>query len=209
LGGIPVEADIILEEIMTDGFRLWFLVLYAIGIVVLFVKIIPARTRGATVEKQISDSRRLLPVILAPVNWLVPALILLSGIGEISAGWPLLRGLGLGLSLYAAVMLAWVPQVLGRFLILQTAVFTDHVLVTSGPFRFVRHPSYSAVLALWLGAALGTLNWFLLVLWPLSVVGTTMAARGEEELLHAKFGTAYEAWDRQTGRFIPKLWRRR
>jgi protein-S-isoprenylcysteine O-methyltransferase len=101
-----------------------------------------------------------------------------------------------------------VPRVLGRFLVPQAVVFADHALVTSGPFRFVRHPSFSGALALWLSTALGTLNWLLLVLWFLLVVGKTIQAQAEEELLHTKFGSAYEAYTRQTGRFFPKIWRR-
>ncbi|MCB0176266.1 MAG: isoprenylcysteine carboxylmethyltransferase family protein [Anaerolineae bacterium] len=192
-----------------NRFRLWFLALYTVGIVILLVKIIPARVQSEDVEQEISDNRRLFPMIFLPVNWFVPAVILLGQVGEVAADWLFLRTIGLGLSVYAVVMLAWSSRVLGRFLIPQAAVFPDHVLVNSGPFRVVRHPIYSAVLALWLGAAAGTLNWLLLALWPLAALGTTMAAVAEEELLHAKFGDAYEAYARQTGRIIPKFegWR--
>ncbi len=195
-----------MERVMTDGLRIWVLSLYAIGIMVLLIKFIPIRHRRVIVEKQIVDSRRLLPMICLPVDWLVPPLIILSGAGKIVAGWPMLRVLGFGLSLYALAILVWVPRVLGRFLIPQAAVFPDHVLVTSGPFRFLRHPSFSGALALWLGAALSTLNWLLLVLWLPLVAAKTIQARAEEELLHAKFGSVYEEYARKTGRFIPKFW---
>jgi protein-S-isoprenylcysteine O-methyltransferase len=195
-----------MEKILTDGFRIWFLILYAIGIVVILVKFIPVRRRQDVFEKQIVDSRRLLPMICLPVDWLVPPLILLSGIGQVPAIWPLLRVLGFGLSLYAFVILAWVPHVLGRFLIPQAAVFPDHALVTSGPFRFLRHPSFSGALALWLSAGLGTLNWLLSILWLPLVAGKTIQARAEEELLHTKFGSVYEEYVQKTGRFIPRFW---
>ena len=81
------------------------------------------------------------------------------------------------------------------------------MLVTSGPFRFLRHPSFSGALALWLGAALGTLNWLLFVLWLPLVVGKTIQARAEEELLQTKFEAVYEQYARKTGRFIPKFWK--
>ncbi len=195
-----------MEKVMTNGLRIWFLVLYAIGIITLLIKFLPTRDRGKAAERRIEDSRRLLPMICLPVDWLVPPLIVLSGIGQLSDGWPVIRILGFALSLYAFVILAWVPRVLGRFLIPQAAVFPDHVLVTAGPFRFVRHPSFSGALALWLSTALGTLNWLLFVLWFLLVVAKTIQAQAEEEILHAKFGSAYDAYTRQTGRFIPKFW---
>lgn len=198
-----------MEKVMINGLRIWFLVLYAVGIMTLLIKFIPTRNRAKAAENRIEDSRRLLPKIFLPVDWLVPPLLLLSGIGQLSAGWPLIRILGFTLSLCAFAILAWVPRVLGRFLIPQAAVFPDHVLITSGPFRFLRHPSFLGALALWLSTALGTLNWLLLVLWVPLVVGKTIQARAEEEILHAKFGSVYEEYTRRTGRFIPKFWGKR
>lgn len=99
-----------MEKNMIDGLRIWFLILYAVGIVVLLVKFIPARTHEKVIEKRVNDSRRLLPMICLPVDWLVPPLILLSGVGEVPAGLILIRVLGLGLSLYALVILVWVPR---------------------------------------------------------------------------------------------------
>jgi protein-S-isoprenylcysteine O-methyltransferase len=197
-----------MEKILIDGLRIWFLILYSIGIEALLIKFIPAHTHEKGIEKRINDSRRWLPMICLPVDWLVPPLILLSGVGEVPARWLPLRLVGLLLSLYALVILVWVPRVLGRFLVPQAVVFPDHELVTSGPFRVVRHPGFSGALALWLGAALGNLNWLLLVLWFPLVLAKTIQAGAEEEILQTKFGRAYEEYNRQTGRFIPKLWRR-
>jgi len=194
-----------MEKILVDGLRLWFLSLYAIGIIVLLIKFLPSRSHEKEIEKRIHDSRRFLPMICLPVDWLVPPLILLWGVGEIQAAWMPLRIIGFGLSLYAFVILVWTPRVLGRFLVPPAVVFPDHELVTSGPFRVVRHPGFSGALALWLGAGLANLNWLLLVLWLPLVVAKTIQARAEEELLQAKFGSAYEAYARQTGRFIPKF----
>lgn len=197
-----------MEKNMIDGLRIWFLILYAVGIVVLLVKFIPARTHEKVIEKRVNDSRRLLPMICLPVDWLVPPLILLSGVGEVPAGLILIRVLGLGLSLYALVILVWVPRLMGRFLVPQAVVFPDHELVTSGPFRVVRHPGFSGALALWLGAALGNINWLLLVLWFPLVLAKTIQGGAEEKILQTKFGRAYEEYTRQKGRFIPKFWRR-
>ena len=136
-----------MERIITDGLRIWFLAIYAIGIIALLLKFVPTLDRAKAAEKRIEDSRRLLPMIFLPIDWLVPPLILLSGIGQLSAAWLPIRLLGFALTLYAFVILAWVPRVLGRFLVPQAAVFPDHVLVTAGPFKFLRHPSFSV---LWL-----------------------------------------------------------
>ena len=45
------------EKSMTDELRLWFLILYVLGIVALFIKFILARSREKAVEKRIADRR--------------------------------------------------------------------------------------------------------------------------------------------------------
>jgi len=77
--------------------------------------------------------------------------------------------------------------------------------VTSGPYRLVRHPAYSGDLALWLGAALGTANAILVVLWPVSIFGTYLQSREEDALLASKFGAAYESYAKRTGSLVPRL----
>jgi len=58
------------------------------------------------------------------------------------------------------------------------------------------------VAALWLGAALGTLNWLLLALWPIILAALSEGARTEEEMLRRKFGSAYDAYPlRKVGSF--------
>jgi protein-S-isoprenylcysteine O-methyltransferase Ste14 len=146
-----------------------------------------------------------LPPPPAVISWLIPPIILLTQAGQISADWMPLRALGVGLSLYAIVMMPWSTRVLGHSYAPGPAVLREQTLVTSGPFRLVRHPIYSAVAALWLGAALGTLNWILLVLWPVIAVAVTKSARAEEQMLRAKFGDAYDAYAGNKGSLVPRL----
>jgi protein-S-isoprenylcysteine O-methyltransferase Ste14 len=183
----------------------WFLALYAQGIIGFLGNVLRIRRERPAFEQQIGP----LPEVGAFVAWFVPPLILLSGIGKMAIDQPILRALGVGLSLYALIVVAWTIRTLGRLLIPGLAVFRDHVLVTSGPFRWLRHPLYSGGLALWLGAALGTLNWLLLALWPLFVAAILRELPTEEGMLRAKFGAAFEAYAAQTGRLLPRLRGRR
>jgi protein-S-isoprenylcysteine O-methyltransferase Ste14 len=71
----------------------------------------------------------------------------------------------------------------------------------------MRHPLYSAVIVLWLSAGLGTMNWLLLVLWPLFLVASMLLPiRQEETLLREKFGEEYEEYAEKTARLIPGVW---
>jgi protein-S-isoprenylcysteine O-methyltransferase Ste14 len=44
----------------------------------------------------------------------------------------------------------------------------------------------------------------LLALWPVSVVGTYVQTRQEDDLLASKFGPAYQTYAERTGRFVPR-----
>lgn len=80
------------------------------------------------------------------------------------------------------------------------------VLVTSGPYAHVRHPFYAAFALLLVGTALAVPH-------PLSVaivaVGVALlgrtARREEQRLLRSRFGAAYRAYMRRTGRLAPRL----
>ena len=189
---------------MASSLRVYFIVFYAIGFGVLAIATVSWLRRDTAVEQTPSGLRAYLPV-LAPLNWLGAPLLILSRIGELEGEYAPLRLAGFALSLYAAFMLLWAPNALGRFLVPRAVIFQDHELVTSGPYRFVRHPIYSGVVSLWLGAALGTMNLVLLCLWPPLVYAFETQAGIEEQLLRAKFGAAYERYSASTGRLVPRL----
>jgi protein-S-isoprenylcysteine O-methyltransferase Ste14 len=187
-----------------DAFRLYFLGFYAMSALVFVVKVIPTSLRVPRVERRAPGVARLLPPTLVLLAFVLPPVVILLRVGELQARLLPMRVLGFLLSVYAAVMLPWASKTLGRFLVPQAVVVEDHELVTRGPYRFVRHPAYSGDLALWLGAALGTANMLLLALWPVSVVGTYVQTRQEDDLLASKFGPAYQTYAERTGRFVPR-----
>jgi protein-S-isoprenylcysteine O-methyltransferase Ste14 len=84
----------------------------------------------------------------------------------------------------------------------------DHQLVTSGVYRYIRHPMYAAIL-LW-GLAQGLLlpNW--LAGWsafvPFVVLYVVRTPR-EEQMMCDFFGDEYRAYMRQTGRLLPRFLR--
>ena len=190
---------------MAEALRLFFLAFYAIGVVVLILRVLPLAYRSAPAERRAEGINLALPFFLLPVGFLIPPFAMLTRVGELNAGWSAVRLVGLLFGVYAAVILPWSASTLGRFLVPQARVSHDHQLVVAGPFRFLRHPAYSGDLALWLGSALATLNVLLLVLWPLYVLGATMQARVEDGLLEAKFGEEYRRYAAHVGCFLPRL----
>ena len=78
-------------------------------------------------------------------------------------------------------------------------------VVTSGPYRYIRHPLYSFATLCLLGVGMAIDNGSFIV-FPLGAF-TLMAIRvpREEALLVEKFGDAYREYRSRTGRFLPRL----
>jgi protein-S-isoprenylcysteine O-methyltransferase Ste14 len=79
----------------------------------------------------------------------------------------------------------------------------NHQYVTTGPYRYVRHPMYSGMILSSVG--LGVFAWNLLFLADMLVFASAYAIRsyGEDKILAGKFRKAYPAHVRRTGRFLP------
>jgi len=80
-------------------------------------------------------------------------------------------------------------------------------LVTSGPYRWLRHPTYLATVIALLGLALALRSpWGLAVTLALFLPAAVYRARLEERALDRRFGLAWDDYAARTGFLIPKLW---
>ncbi|HET6360857.1 MAG TPA: isoprenylcysteine carboxylmethyltransferase family protein [Gemmatimonadota bacterium] len=81
-----------------------------------------------------------------------------------------------------------------------------HRLVTTGPYRWVRHPLYAVSIALFLGIALMAANWFILLstLIALAAVRLVIIPREEAQLVSA-FGDDYRVYRSRTGSLLPSF----
>jgi protein-S-isoprenylcysteine O-methyltransferase Ste14 len=116
-----------------------------------------------------------------------------------------LRWAGVAAGVVGASLLFWTLPNLGKNLTDTVVTRKAHTLVSSGPYRFVRHPFYDTV-ALYLAAnALAAANWFLLLTGAAVVTLLVIRTRTEEEKLALRFGDAYRAYVGRTGRFLPRI----
>jgi protein-S-isoprenylcysteine O-methyltransferase Ste14 len=76
-------------------------------------------------------------------------------------------------------------------------------LVTGGPYRWIRHPMYSAVMLGMGGVAVASGSWWAVVAWLALTVLLNLKARWEERHLMAAF-PGYTAYRRGTGYFLPR-----
>jgi protein-S-isoprenylcysteine O-methyltransferase Ste14 len=192
---------------MSEALRLSSLALFAVGPVVAVLALLRRRLEPSLTLARIKGWRWYVPVVLLPVEWLLPPAVIALRVGEIEAGWRPVRVVGLVVGLAGAVLLVWASVRLGRLLVHEAAVRDDHALIDSGPYRFVRHPVYAGYLALLLGAGGASLNVWLWLLWPVSLLGIYIQAASEEQLLRERFGRDYERYVHRTGRLVPRFWR--
>jgi protein-S-isoprenylcysteine O-methyltransferase Ste14 len=114
------------------------------------------------------------------------------------------RWSGAAFAAAGGVLLLWAFHTLGPNLTDTVVTRRAHTLVTRGPYRWVRHPFYDAVMLLTLGTSLLTANWFILTAGVAAVSLMVARTRIEEEHLRARFGDAYLLYTARTGRFLPK-----
>lgn len=81
----------------------------------------------------------------------------------------------------------------------------DQQLVTTGLFRFVRHPIYALSVAMVLLTAVACMSWPMALVALLHVTLMNIKARNEEQALIGVFGEQYRAYMQRTGRFVPRL----
>ena len=78
-------------------------------------------------------------------------------------------------------------------------------LVTTGIYRYIRHPQYTGFLMITFGMLCEWATLPMLIMYPILVVLYTRLAKREEADMRAEFGPAYDQYCRTTGRFLPRL----
>jgi protein-S-isoprenylcysteine O-methyltransferase Ste14 len=106
-----------------------------------------------------------------------------------------------------ALWLFWRSHVdLGRNFSMKLVIREQHALVTTGVYRFIRHPMYASFLLWSLGQLLLLPNWItgLAALFGFGVLYFPRIRR-EEELMLGKFGDVYREYMSHTKRLVPYL----
>lgn len=116
-----------------------------------------------------------------------------------------LRWVGFAVAGCAGILWTWTVHTLGKNLTDTVVTRKEHSLVTSGPYRWVRHPFYTAFAIGVIGGSLAVANWFLLVLGSIGVGFLVARTRIEEMKLVERFGDDYREFMKRTGRFLPRL----
>ena len=116
-------------------------------------------------------------------------------------------GLGLGLVLAGVVLRGWAIFSLGRYFRRTVTIEPEQRLVRRGPYRLLRHPSYTGLLLVFVGFGLAIGSWVGAVAALLiGFAGTLPRIRVEEAALAEKFGDDYTDYANSTDRLVPHVW---
>ncbi len=164
-----------------------------------------AAARKASADQKVeSDASRGVHVFLANASLLL-VMIPIRGAGRWLPVSSAIMICGLAVEAAGLFLAIWARRHLGRNWSGRITIKVEHQLIRSGPYRRLRHPIYTGLLAMYAGSALVTGEW-------LGILGLAIAAfaywrkiRLEEKNMDLLFGPEYAAYRRQTWALIPGL----
>lgn len=166
-------------------------------------KIIPRIRRGDSrvQRRNIGSNTSLI------IGWLV---MLGTSLGLAGSGIGLLPSwvydAGIAMMLFGIGFRQWAMAVLGRYFSGVIGVQKEQRVVQSGPYRFIRHPSYTGVLLIYLGVGFAVQSWgAIMVVLLVFVLTYGYRMMVEERVLISELGVSYSDYMKRTKRLIPFL----
>ncbi len=148
------------------------------------------------------------------LGWSVVGLVVLVAYFAFPAaiGWaavPLpaaLRWSAVACSIAALALLRWADAALGENLSVAPQLKPNHQLITTGPYRWIRHPIYLAALLYFAGLAILAANVLVAIcsFGGMAILVATRVAK-EDRRLEERFGDQYRQWAARTGRLLPRF----
>jgi protein-S-isoprenylcysteine O-methyltransferase Ste14 len=133
---------------------------------------------------------------------------------QFSLGWlttrfvpasPSIGKFGVTVAVVGIAFAIWARWHLGENWSATVTLKEDHELISSGPYRYIRHPIYSGMLLAFVGTALALGEYRALISVCIVVVAFYTKAKKEELFLTQEFGEKFREHSRRTGMFLPKF----
>ena len=114
---------------------------------------------------------------------------------------------GMVIMVTGVVLRGWSFYALGRYFTAVIKVSPDQPVVTKGPYRLLRHPSYAGGLLAEVGIAVAAANWVSVAVFAIAWVGIiAWRIHIEETALQSAIGDRYRAYASHHKRLIPLVW---
>jgi len=117
----------------------------------------------------------------------------------------ILTAAGLAVEIAGILFAFWARRHLGRNWSGEVRIATGHQLIRSGPYKTIRHPIYTGVLAMYAGVMLVSGQIHALLAFLIITVTYWRKLRLEEKILSENFGPDWDSWRRETWALVPPL----
>jgi protein-S-isoprenylcysteine O-methyltransferase Ste14 len=118
---------------------------------------------------------------------------------------PTIGEIGVALTVAGIAFAIWARWHLGENWSATVTLKQDHELISSGPYRYIRHPIYTGMLLAFVGTALALGEYRALISVCIVLFAFYIKAKKEELFLTQEFGEKFREHSRRTGMFLPKL----
>jgi len=163
------------------------------------------RRRGEAVEQD-AGSRSVIRVTVFAAIFVSSYVSNLSW-GRIEAPRIDLFAVGIVLTWTGIALRLWAFQTLGRYFTFTVMTSTDQPVVSGGPYRVLRHPSYAGALLAVIGIGFIQGSWLSVVaITAITAVGMVNRIRVEERALFASLGEPYRVYAAGRKRLVPFVW---
>lgn len=115
-----------------------------------------------------------------------------------------IRWSGVILALASTPLLIWVHHTLGASYSAKLEIKSQHKLITTGPYRWVRHPMYSAIFLWTVGLSLIIANCMTFLAPVAFALFVILRMPDEEQMMVEAYGDLYREHMKQTGRLLPR-----
>ena len=183
------------------------LLIFFLATILLFTQ--PVFTKKEAEERQKTDRFSIYKILLATsfsqiisiVEWRFTQSHLSSHL-DLSLIWP-----GLIVMLLGIVLRVWSIRTLGKHFSSLVMMQNQHELIQAGPYKVIRHPSYTGAILAVIGSALILQAFYsLLVIIPLLSWAYRSRIDAEEMTLSSYFGDEYRSYRKHTKKLIPFIW---
>jgi len=115
--------------------------------------------------------------------------------------------IGFAVMLLGLSLRVWSILVLGKSFRTTVETHDSQTVVSNGPYRIIRHPSYGGLILMSLGFGLAVQNWVsLIVAVALPLAALLYRIHVEEAVLAAALGSDYREYQQRTKKLVPFLW---
>lgn len=101
----------------------------------------------------------------------------------------------------------WSITALGKYFRTTVELEKGQKVIQHGPYKYIRHPSYSGIILFCIGYGIAVQNWLsLIIAVSLPTISLLYRIKIEEAALVKGIGTEYEAYRMKTKKLIPRIW---